>query len=372
MFDIFNQLIQRIYKLILILVFFQVAMIWKNEISVKFFILIIKYFMSFFYLKTYRDNHLTLKTTIFNLFKYVKSFSNKFLIKLCVILFTYTTWKHRLMYWQNNISDKNREKKKLWVFWNDYMKLNDNDDDVITNDQQQHYFSYYAKVFEKVITNKTQKLKVFNFCQHLTVVKLKADFVNMFITTFMINKSNDFEKLMNLIWRFEFEQNYFNLQIDDYKKTKNVLMKSAIANFNAAKQSQGLVEKQFQELIEKQFYHHVWNFWWLLNSLMFKKHFAIIEKQHQFFFEISNLFLFPILTFFQLRRTQVHWIKNIDGRNRHIKNEISISQWITVELEMNNMKKANYDKIHHLRLMFFEYVNENQKNQFLCLFFKND
>ena len=79
------------------------------------------------------------------------------------------------------------------------MKLNDNDDDVITNNQQQHYFSYRAKIFERVIVNEIQKLKVFNSCQHLTVVKLKIDFVNMFITIFMINKSNDFKKLMNLI-----------------------------------------------------------------------------------------------------------------------------------------------------------------------------
>ena len=138
----------------MILIPFQVAMIWKNEISVKFFILIIKYFMNFFYLKTYHDKCLTLKTIIFDLFKYVKSFSNKFLIKLCVILFIYTTWKHRLMYWQNNISDKNRKKKKFQIFQNDYMKLNDNDDDVITNDQQQHYFPYCAKVFERIIVNK--------------------------------------------------------------------------------------------------------------------------------------------------------------------------------------------------------------------------
>ena len=132
-FDIFNWLIWCIYKLVLILISFQVAMIWKNEIFVKFFILIIKYFMNFFYLKTYRDKCLTLKITIFNLFKYVKSLSNKFLTKLCIILFTYTTWKHCSMYWQNNISDKNHEKKKLWVFQNNYMKLNNNDDDVITN-----------------------------------------------------------------------------------------------------------------------------------------------------------------------------------------------------------------------------------------------
>ena len=79
------------------------------------------------------------------------------------------------------------------------MKLNNDDDDVITNDQQQHYFSYCAKVFERVIADKIQKLKVFNFCQHLAVVKLKVDFMNMFIAIFMINKSNDFEELMNLI-----------------------------------------------------------------------------------------------------------------------------------------------------------------------------
>ena len=125
------------------------------------------------------------------------------------------------------------------------MKLNDDDDDVITNDQQQYYFSYCAKIFERVIANKIQKLKVFNFCQHLAVVKLKTDFVNMFIAIFMINKSNDFEKLMSLIWRFEFEQNHFNLQIDDYKKTKGVLMKFATVNFKIAKQSQKLAEKQF-------------------------------------------------------------------------------------------------------------------------------
>ena len=165
-FDIFNQLVWRIYKSILILVPFQIAMIWKNKIFVKFFILIIKYFMGFFHLKIYHDKCLTIKITIFNLFKYVKSFSNKFLIKLCVILFTYTTWKHCSMYWQNNISGKNRKKKKLRILWNDYMKLNDDDDDVITNNQQQHYFPYCAKVFERVIINKTQKLKVFNFCQH--------------------------------------------------------------------------------------------------------------------------------------------------------------------------------------------------------------
>ena len=220
-------------------------MIWKNKISAKFFILIIKYFMNSFHLKTYRDKRLTLKTTIFNLFKYVKNFSDKFLTKLCVILSTYTTWKHRLMYWQDNISDKNREKKKFRIFQNDYMKLNNDDDDVITNDQQQHYFPYCAKVFKRVIADEIQKLKIFNFCQHLTIVKLKVDFVNMFITIFMINKSNDFEKLMNLIWCFEFKQNHFNPQIDDYKKTKNVLMKSVIANFNTAKQSQKLAEKQF-------------------------------------------------------------------------------------------------------------------------------
>ena len=84
--------------------------------------------------------------------------------------------------------------------------------------------------------------------------------MNMFIIIFMINKSNDFKKLMNLIWRFEFEQNHFDPQIDDYKKTKDVLMKFTIANFNAAKQSEKLIEKQFQKLIEKQFYHYVWNF----------------------------------------------------------------------------------------------------------------
>ena len=134
MFDIFNQLIWRIYKSVLILISSQIAMIWKNEIFIKFFILIIKYFMDFFYLKTYHDKRLTLKITIFNLFKYVESFSNKFLTKLCVILSMYTIWKHHLMYWQNNISDKNHKKKKFWIFWNDYMKLNNNDDDVITND----------------------------------------------------------------------------------------------------------------------------------------------------------------------------------------------------------------------------------------------
>ena len=155
--------------------------------------------MSFFYLKTYCDKHLTLKTIIFDLFKYVESFSDKFLTKLCVILSTYTTWKHRLMYWQDNISDKNREKKKLRVLQNDYMKLNDDDDDVITDNQQQYYFSYYAKVFGRVIVDKTQKLKVFNFCQHLAIVKLKTDFMNMFIAIFMINKSSDFKKLMNFI-----------------------------------------------------------------------------------------------------------------------------------------------------------------------------
>ena len=141
------------------------------------------------------------------------------------------------MYWQNNISDKNRKKKKLWILQNDYMKLNDDDDDVITNDQQQHYFSYCVKVFERVIINKTQKLKIFNSCQHLTIVKLKIDFVNMFIIILMINKSNDFEKLMSLIWRFEFEQDHFDSQIDDYKKTKSVLMKFTTVNFNAVKQS---------------------------------------------------------------------------------------------------------------------------------------
>ena len=146
-------------------------------------------------------------------------------------------------------------------------------------------------------------MKVFNFCQHLAIVKLKVDFMNIFIIIFMINKSNDFKKLMNLIWHFEFKQNHFNSQIDDYKKTKNVLMKFATVNFNAAKQLQKLVEKQFQKLIEKQFYHHVWNFQWLLNLLIFKKNFIIIEKQHQFFFEINNFFLLSIFTLFQLRRT---------------------------------------------------------------------
>ena len=153
MFNIFNRLVQRIHKLVLILVSFQVAMVWKNEISVKFFILIVKYFMGFFHLETYHDRCLTLKTTIFDLFKYVKNLSNKFLIKLCVILSTYTTWKHRSMYWQDNISDKNREKKRFRALWNDYMKLNDDDDDVITNNQQQHYFSYCAGVFERVIAD---------------------------------------------------------------------------------------------------------------------------------------------------------------------------------------------------------------------------
>ena len=215
-------------------------------------------------------------------------------------------------------------------------------------------------------------MKAFNFCQHLTIVKLKADFVNMFIITFIINKLNDFKKLMNLIWHFEFEQNHFDSKIDDYKKTKNMLMKFVIANFNIAKQSQKLVEKQFQKLIEKQFYHHVWNFQWLLNFLAFKKHFVIIEKQHQFFFEINDFFLLSIFTLFQLRWTQTHWIKNVDDRNWRVENKILISQWITIELEINNMKKTNYNKIHHLRSMFFEYVNENQKNQFFCSFFKND
>ena len=149
-------------------------------------------------------------------------------------------------------------------------------------------------------------------------------------------------------------------------------MKSAIVNFNAVKQSQKLVEKRFQQLIEKQFYHYVWNFWWLLNFLTFKKYFAIIEKQHQLFFETNNFFLLSILTFFQFRRTQIHWIKNVDDWNWHIKNKIFISQWITIELKMNDMKKTNYDKIHHLRSMFFEYVSENQKNQFFCFFFETD
>ena len=137
----------------MILILSQVAMIWKNKISVKFFILIIKYFMSFFYLETYRDRCLTLKIIIFDLFKYVESLSDKFLTKLYVILSTYTTWKHRSMYWQDNISGKNREKKRLRALWNDYMELNDDDDDVITDDQQQHYFSYCAKIFGRVIAD---------------------------------------------------------------------------------------------------------------------------------------------------------------------------------------------------------------------------
>ena len=291
-----NRLQFRKYKIIFVIMSIQIFSIWKIKIAKYFSTLKFKIYVDRSELTFFRKRHRILKFKIVNVLKYLNKFFDSFATLLFVILTNYIIWNFRTIYWKNDKIDKIRKR----IDDDAFDQKNKNERELII-EQLQLIHSYFLRIFDCFILDKTQKIKSMLIIIHKTLTAFEIRCVNMFNVIFMMNKSIDLIDFLNML----------------FKIINSKLFHSTWTNYVNAKRELLIIE---QMLSADDMIHYDY----LFNSTIFKS-FAItaIDDTHIMLSDVANDVIFFIFRFIILRRIVSSIISNVHDVNICIDAEFS-------------------------------------------------